>query len=58
MDFRGSVGPQYTQEPEKGDEQSAMAHILHQNQRQVIDVASNETPLEQNEYHDRARQYK
>ncbi|KAK7097066.1 ragulator complex protein LAMTOR1-like [Littorina saxatilis] len=50
-------GQQYTQESEKGDEQSAMARILHQNARDVIDVASNETTIEQHEYHDRARQY-
>ena len=52
------TGQQHTQENEKGDEQSAMARILHQNARDVIDVASNETPIEQHEYHDRARQYK
>ncbi|XP_076468471.1 ragulator complex protein LAMTOR1-like [Babylonia areolata] len=50
-------GQAYTQEREKGDEQSAMARILTQNAQAVIDVASNETLIEQHEYHDRARQY-
>ena len=50
---------EYPREAEKGDEQSVMARILHENARDVIDVASNETtPIEQHEYHDRARQYK
>ncbi|KAL8616813.1 hypothetical protein ACOMHN_017850 [Nucella lapillus] len=48
---------QYRQENEKGDEQSVMARILHQNARDVIDVASADSTIEQHEYHDRARQY-
>lgn len=50
-------GQTYTREREKGDEQSVMDRILHQNAQEVIDVASNETLIEQHEYHDRARQY-
>lgn len=51
-------GSQYTQENDKKDEQSALAQILNQNAREVIDVTSNENIIESHEYHDRARQYR
>ncbi|XP_076447115.1 ragulator complex protein LAMTOR1-like [Babylonia areolata] len=47
----------FSQDHDKGDEQSVMARILHQNAREVIDVASSDNTIEQHEYHDRARQY-
>ncbi|PVD35150.1 hypothetical protein C0Q70_06431 [Pomacea canaliculata] len=51
-------GAQYSQENDKRDEQSALANILHQNAKDVIDVTSQEAIIiEPNEYNDRTRHY-
>ncbi|XP_041358004.1 ragulator complex protein LAMTOR1-like [Gigantopelta aegis] len=50
-------GSPYEQPGKKGDDQSALNRSLHQMARDVVDVTSDSQPLEQPEYHDRARQY-
>lgn len=60
---RTVVGDNYSssqthQNQQRGDEQSALAKILHKTARNVIDVATIDAQtVEQHEYHDRARQY-
>ncbi|KAL5011581.1 hypothetical protein ScPMuIL_010132 [Solemya velum] len=58
IDSDGIGSHTYTQPPQKGDEQSALAQILHKTARNVIDVAAIESQnIQSHEYVDRSRQY-